>query len=62
MLPFLTSIQISAITLDPAGARLVTGSYDFDVKFWDFAGMDSTLKSFRSFRPFEWYAFKTHQF
>lgn len=44
---------ISALALDPSGARLVTGSIDFDVKFWDFAGMDSSLKSFRSLRPCE---------
>ena len=46
--------QISALALDPSGARLVTGSIDFDVKLWDFAGMDSSLKSFRSLRPCEW--------
>ncbi|RUS84256.1 hypothetical protein EGW08_008008 [Elysia chlorotica] len=44
---------ISALALDPSGARLVTGSTDFDVKFWDFAGMDASLKSFRSLRPCE---------
>ncbi|CAO3667574.1 unnamed protein product [Rhizopus microsporus] len=32
---------VSALTLDPAGARLITGGYDYDVKFWDFAGMDN---------------------
>lgn len=41
--------------MDPSGARLVSGGFDFDVKFWDFAGMDSSLKSFRSLRPCEWY-------
>lgn len=47
---------ISALALDPAGARLITGGYDFDVKLWDFAGMDNTLQSFRSFTPCEWWA------
>lgn len=44
---------VSAIALDPTGARLVTGGYDFDVTFWDFAGMDTTLRPFRSLRPCE---------
>lgn len=44
---------VSAITLDPNGARLVTGGYDFDVKFWDFAGMDVSVQSFRCLRPCE---------
>nr|CAG4650023.1 EOG090X0364 [Sida crystallina] len=44
---------VSALSVDPAGARLVSGSLDYDVKFWDFAGMDSSLHSFRSVRPCE---------
>ena len=39
--------------IDLSGARLVSGSIDYDVKFWDFAGMDSSLRSFRSIRPCE---------
>lgn len=42
---------VSAIAVDPAGARLATGSIDYDVMFWDFAGMDSTLQSFRTMTP-----------
>ena len=45
---------VSAISVDPAGARLVSGSLDYDVKFWDFAGMDSSMNSFRTLRPCEW--------
>lgn len=45
--------QLSALALDPSGARLVTGGYDYDIKFWDFAGMDSSLQSFRNIRPCE---------
>ena len=44
---------VSALSIDPAGARLVTGSVDYDVKLWDFAGMNSSLQSFRSLRPCE---------
>jgi WD40 repeat protein len=43
---------VSALALDPAGARLVTGGYDYDVKLWDFAGMDQTFRPFRSLNPF----------
>ncbi|CEG71549.1 hypothetical protein RMATCC62417_07265 [Rhizopus microsporus] len=44
---------VSALTLDPAGARLITGGYDYDVKFWDFAGMDRSFKPFRTIQPCE---------
>uniref|UniRef100_A0A8C5JVE5 WD repeat-containing protein 70 n=1 Tax=Jaculus jaculus TaxID=51337 RepID=A0A8C5JVE5_JACJA len=45
--------EVSALGLDPSGARLVTGGYDYDVKFWDFAGMDASFKAFRSLQPCE---------
>lgn len=48
------SLQVSALGLDPSGARLITGGYDYDVKFWDFAGMDASLQAFRSLQPCEW--------
>ncbi|KAI1292519.1 WD repeat-containing protein 70 [Halotydeus destructor] len=44
---------VSALALDPSGSRLVSGGYDYEVKFWDFQGMDSTLKSFRTIQPCE---------
>ena len=40
-------MQVSALAMDPSGARVVTGGYDYDVRLWDFAGMDSSLQSFR---------------
>ena len=42
---------ISAMAMDPSGARLVTGSHDYDCKLWDFGGMDSRCKPFRSWEP-----------
>ena len=48
--------QVSAMGLDPSGARLVTGSLDYEVRFWDFAGMDASLQSFRTLRPCERWA------
>ncbi|KAM9456323.1 WD repeat-containing protein 70 [Clarias gariepinus] len=53
---------VSAMGLDPSGARLVTGSYDFDVKFWDFAGMDAALQAFRSLQPCECHQIKSLQY
>lgn len=57
-IPIASNISIShgtkpvvAIALDPAGARLSTGSVDYDVRLWDFAGMDSTMQSFRTLMP-----------
>nr|CAG4643087.1 EOG090X0364 [Ilyocryptus agilis] len=44
---------VSALAVDHSGARLVTGSVDYDVKLWDFAGMSASLQSFRSIRPCE---------
>ncbi|XP_074473572.1 WD repeat-containing protein 70 [Sebastes fasciatus] len=53
---------VSALGLDPSGARLVTGGYDYDVRFWDFAGMDQALQAFRSLQPCECHQIKTLQY
>eukprot|EP01147_Barroeca_monosierra_P000755 gene755-4047_t len=42
---------ISTITLDPSGSRLITGSFDYDLRFWDFNSMDVRLQSFRTITP-----------
>lgn len=42
---------VTALAIDPAGARLASGAVDYEVKFWDFAGMDSSFHSFRSLYP-----------
>jgi len=44
---------ITALSLDPSGARVVSGGVDYDLKLWDFAGMDPSLRSFRKIRPCE---------
>jgi len=44
---------VSALALDPSGARLVTGGNDYQVKFFDFAGMDASLRYFRQIQPCE---------
>lgn len=40
---------VSALSLDPSGTRVASGSYDYDVKLWDFGGMNASFKPFRSF-------------
>ena len=42
---------ISAVSLDPSGARIVTGSHDYDCKLWDFGGMDWRCKPFKTWEP-----------
>lgn len=39
----------SALAIDPPGARFASGSHDYDTKLWDFGGMDSRLRPFKSF-------------
>lgn len=39
---------ISALSLDPSGTRIVSGSYDSNIKMWDFSGMSSTFNPFRT--------------
>ncbi|KAL9653932.1 hypothetical protein ABK040_014145 [Willaertia magna] len=42
------SKSVTAISIDPSGSRLISGSSDYAIKFWDFQGMDESLQSFRS--------------
>lgn len=44
--------SMSALAVDPSGARVATGSYDYDVRLWDFGGMTSSFKPFKTFEPF----------
>lgn len=53
---------VVAVAVDPAGARLATGSVDYDVRFWDFAGMDATMQSFRTLQPCENHPIKCLQY
>ncbi|KAH9964442.1 WD40-repeat-containing domain protein [Russula dissimulans] len=46
---------VSALTLDPSGARILSGSHDYDCKLWDFGGMDQRCKPFKSWEPAESY-------
>ncbi|KAK2462082.1 hypothetical protein APHAL10511_006545 [Amanita phalloides] len=42
---------ISALAIDPSGARIVSGSHDYDCKLWDFGGMDHKCTPFHTWEP-----------
>ncbi|GBG79575.1 hypothetical protein CBR_g29722 [Chara braunii] len=42
---------VSAIAVDPTGSRVLTGSYDYAIRMYDFQGMDTRLRSFRQLVP-----------
>jgi hypothetical protein len=46
---------VSALALDPSGARVLSGSHDYDCKLWDFGGMVQRCKPFKSWEPAESY-------
>ena len=48
--------SVSCIAVDPAGARVLTGSLDYKVRLFDFGGMDKHHHSFREIEPDEGHA------
>ncbi|XP_058101393.1 uncharacterized protein LOC131245743 [Magnolia sinica] len=44
---------VSALAVDHSGSRVLSGSYDYSVRMYDFQGMNSRLASFRQLEPFE---------
>ena len=44
---------VSALAIDNSGSRVLSGSYDYNVRMYDFGGMNSTLQSFRHLEPSE---------
>ncbi|KAK9087735.1 hypothetical protein Syun_030129 [Stephania yunnanensis] len=44
---------VSALAVDHSGSRVLSGSYDYTVRMYDFQGMNSKLASFRQLEPFE---------
>ncbi|EFC49547.1 WD40 repeat domain-containing protein [Naegleria gruberi] len=38
---------VTAIAIDTSGSRLISGSSDYTLKFWDFQGMDESLQSYK---------------
>ena len=51
---------VSALTLDPSGARVLSGSHDYDCKLWDFGGMDWRCKPFKTWEPAGTYYVRPH--
>ncbi|KAG8389140.1 hypothetical protein BUALT_Bualt02G0198200 [Buddleja alternifolia] len=44
---------VSALAVDQTGSRVLSGSYDYSVRMYDFQGMNARLQSFRQLEPFE---------
>ncbi|KAL2632458.1 hypothetical protein R1flu_017144 [Riccia fluitans] len=44
---------VSALAVDPTGSRVLTGGYDYNVRMYDFQGMNAQLRSFRQLEPSE---------
>ena len=44
---------VTALHLDASGARLLSGSHDYQLRMFDFGGMKADLRSFRSLEPAE---------
>lgn len=44
---------VSSLAVDNAGARVLSGSFDYTVRMYDFQGMNSRLQSFRQIEPSE---------
>lgn len=44
---------MSALTVDHSGSRVLSGSYDYTVRMYDFQGMNARLQSFRQLEPSE---------
>lgn len=47
------SKAVTALTADASGGRIASGSIDYELNFWDFAGMDKSMRSFRKIQPCE---------
>lgn len=44
---------VSALAVDHSGSRVLSGSYDYTVRMYDFQGMKRDLASFRQLEPFD---------
>ena len=45
------SKTVSALAVDKAGGRVLSGGYDYQAKLWDFGGMNESLAAFRTLEP-----------
>ncbi|KAL3531178.1 hypothetical protein ACH5RR_010500 [Cinchona calisaya] len=44
---------VAALAVDNSGSRVLSGSYDYTVRMYDFQGMNAQLQSFRQLEPYE---------
>ncbi|KAH9627043.1 hypothetical protein KSS87_023731 [Heliosperma pusillum] len=44
---------VSSLAVDPTGSRVLSGSYDYTIRMYDFQGMKRDLSSFRQLEPSE---------
>ncbi|PWA69145.1 transducin/WD40 repeat-like superfamily protein [Artemisia annua] len=44
---------VSSLAIDHSGSRVLSGSYDYTVRMYDFQGMNARLESFRQIEPSE---------
>lgn len=44
---------MSTLAVDHSGSRVLSGSYDYTVRMYDFQGMNARLESFRQLEPSE---------
>ncbi|XP_076894818.1 uncharacterized protein LOC143547222 [Bidens hawaiensis] len=44
---------VSALAIDHSGSRVLSGSYDYTLRMYDFQGMNARLQSFRQIEPAE---------
>ncbi|CAH1417844.1 unnamed protein product [Lactuca virosa] len=44
---------VSALAIDHSGSRVLSGSYDYSIRMYDFQGMNARLESFRQLEPSE---------
>ena len=53
---------ISALALDRNGTRLISGSYDYEVKIWDYSSLSSDSDPFRTIQPCECHPIKNLEY
>ena len=44
---------VTALDIDPKGYRMISGGNDYNVRLWDFQGMNKSMNSFRILEPYE---------
>eukprot|EP01134_Creolimax_fragrantissima_P005456 CFRG5456T1 len=56
------SKSVPTVSVDHTGARLITGGVDYELRMYDFNGMDMSMGSFRTIEPVESHALRSIQY